>query len=449
MNPLVEYFRCPEHLAVLATGSGLSADAGYFRFGDAICYGRQAVGGLASRPDGRLVDVARGVSSSNGHVVLPFDLSEVLTNLLYERYARATPTLLGRVSASGIAHSVYYMMRPALPVAVRKHLQRLRLSRWRHITFPRWPVDSTIETLMKECVGLAMTRAGVNEVPFIWFWPGGAPGCVMMTHDVEGQTGAAFAPRLMDLDGQFDIRSSFQIVPEARYSRRLLEQCRRRGFEVNAHDFNHDGHLFHDRALFERRAIEINRHAREFGSRGFRAALMNRRQDWFSALDVAFDMSVPNVAHLEPQQGGCCTVMPYFIGNLLELPLTTTQDYSLFHILRDYSIGLWRQQIEMILPNHGLVSFITHPDYLTGKRERDVYVELLTHLARLREERQVWIAPPSEIDRWWRHRHEMKLVPDGDWWRIEGPESAQARVACARVERGHVVYEVSQLGRAA
>ena len=53
-------------------------------------------------------------------------------------------------------------------------------------------------------------------------------------------------------------------------------------------------------------------------------------------------MSVPNVAHLEPQRGGCCTVMPYFVGDVLELPLTTIQDYSLFHILGDYSTTLWK-----------------------------------------------------------------------------------------------------------
>ena len=39
--------------------------------------------------------------------------------------------------------------------------------------------------------------------------------------------------------------------------------------------------------------------------------------------------------------------MPYFIGNILELPLTTIQDYSLFHILGDYSISLWQQQIDV------------------------------------------------------------------------------------------------------
>ena len=64
---------------------------------------------------------------------------------------------------------------------------------------------------------------------------------------------------------------------------------------------------------------------------------MYREQQWFDAFDFSYDMSVPNVAHLEPQRGGCCTVMPYFVGDLLELPLTTVQDYSLFHILNDYS----------------------------------------------------------------------------------------------------------------
>ncbi|HVB59215.1 MAG TPA: hypothetical protein VNE63_22650, partial [Candidatus Acidoferrales bacterium] len=90
--------------------------------------------------------------------------------------------------------------------------------------------------------------------------------------------------------------------------------------------------------------------------------------DWYDAFEFSYDMSVPNVAHLEPQRGGCCTVMPYFVGKILELPLTTIQDYSLFHILGDYSIDLWKQQIDLIMQRNGPVSFITHPDYLREKR---------------------------------------------------------------------------------
>src|SRR5258708_12883080 len=46
----------------------------------------------------------------------------------------------------------------------------------------------------------------------------------------------------------------------------------------------------------------------------------------------------------------------YFIGKIVELPLTTAQDYSLFHILDDYSIKLWKQQLALIRKRNGLMS---------------------------------------------------------------------------------------------
>jgi len=209
---------------------------------------------------------------------------------------------------------------------------------------------------------------------------------------------------------------------------------RQAGAEINVHDLNHDGHLYDNRDEFLRRAEKINQYGRAFGARGFRSGAMYREQQWYDAFEFSYDMSVPNVAHLEPQRGGCCTVMPYFVGNILELPLTTTQDYSLFHILGDYSISLWKQQIDLILSKNGLISFITHPDYLTENRAQAVYRDLLAHLSQLRAEKKLWLALPGEVDRWWRSRHQMTLVPDGESWRIEGPDSDRARVAYASFE---------------
>jgi hypothetical protein len=447
MHPLIDYFRCPEQFATLGTVEPLPAEAGYFRFGDAICYGRQSVGEPSSRPDGSLVDVAGGVVSANGQVLIPFDLQEVLDNLRYERYPAARAAV-DRMSAFSVSHAAYYFLRPVLPVGVRRHIQRLNWLGWSRIAYPRWPVDVTVETLMKKAVVLVLERSGIREFPFIWFWPDGAPGCVTMTHDVEGPNGAAFCGELMDLDDSFGLKSSFQVIPVGprivnTATTELVGHVHRRGFEVNVHDFNHDGHLFRDRDLFLRRAAEINARGREFGSRGFRSGAMYRRQDWFSDLDFSFDMSVPNVAHLEPQRGGCCTVMPFFLGRVLELPLTTAQDYTLFHVMGDYSTGLWQEQIDRILDRNGLLSFIAHPDYLREPRAREVYADLLRLLVRLRAERHVWIALPSEIDKWWRNRQEMRLVQDGDSWRVEGPGSERAKVAFARLEGDRVVYETS------
>jgi len=251
---------------------------------------------------------------------------------------------------------------------------------------------------------------------------------------------------LMDLDDEYGIKSAFQLVPEHRYelSEAFLETFRRRGFEVNVHDLNHDGQLFHNREQFLERSARINEYGRRFRTKGFRAGIMYRRQDWFDALDFSYDMSVPNVAHLEPQRGGCCTVMPYFIGNMLEIPLTTIQDYSLFHVLGDYSTQLWKKQIDMISSRNGLISFIAHPDYLIDTRARVVYAELLSHLRDLRTEGRVWLTLPAEVDRWWRNRSQMALVRAGDSWRVEGPDCHRARVAYASLEGDRVVYALDR-----
>ena len=448
IHPLVEYFRCPEHLALLGTASSLPPDEGYFRFGEAVCYGRQSVGVPSVTVDGDLADVSNGVSSENGKVVLPFDFATVVDDLRHEGYPEAQAAI-EHISSFTLSHAGYYMLRPILPVAVRKHLQRLHWKGWDKIPFPRWPVDTTVEALMKQAVALLLTRGAVTEFPFIWFWPEGAPACVMMTHDVEGAAGAQFCGPLMDIDQEHGIRSSFQVVPDAPWSskvstRQLVDELKRRGFEVNVHDLTHDGYLFRNRERFLRHATTINARGREFGSRGFRSGAMYRRQGWLAALDISYDMSVPNVAHLEPQAGGCCTVMPYFMGHVLELPLTASQDYTVFHILRQRSTRLWKQQMEIVLAENGLLSFIAHPDYLIEPAARWLYTELLRQLVALREERGVWIALPSEVDAWWRDRRAMRLVPDGASWRIEGRGRERARLAYARLRDGRVVYELAE-----
>ena len=137
--------------------------------------------------------------------------------------------------------------------------------------------------------------------------------------------------------------------------------------------------------------------------------------------------------------------MPYFVGNLLELPVTATQDYTLFHILQDYTIDLWKTQIELIMEKHGLLSFIVHPDYATTGPERKVYEALLSHLAELRETRGIWIATPGEVNRWWRQRAAMRMVEDRSGVRIEGEGSERARIAYASSEEGRLALPLEPM----
>ena len=250
-----------------------------------------------------------------------------------------------------------------------------RLCQWLgKIAFPRWPVDTTVERISERVLLNAMRAMNIDEVPFIWFWPDGARSAVVMTHDVEARAGYDFCDKLMAIDDSFGIKASFQVVPEGSYrtTDALFQGIRTRGFEVNIHDLNHDGRLFSSRREFLRRAAKINQYGQSYGAKGFRAGVLYRNLAWYDALDFSYDMSVPNVAHLDPQRGGCCTVMPYFVGDILEIPLTTTQDYMLFHLLGEYSTNLWRAQAEAILKKNGLISFLVHPDYLVENMACDV-----------------------------------------------------------------------------
>jgi hypothetical protein len=334
------------------------------------------------------------------------------------------------------------LVRPLLPFGIRSYLKRLHLRGRNMPVFPRWPVDSSVDSLVGLVMLLSVKSSASRRIPFIWFWPDGASSSAIMTHDVETEAGQDFCPYLMDIDDSFGIKASFQIIPEGRYSvsARFLASVQERGFEVVVHDLNHDGHLYRDREQFLRRVAKINSYREQYRADGFRAAVLYRKQRWFDALKFSYDMSVPNVAHLDPQHGGCCTVMPFFIGDILELPVTTTQDYMLFHILNDYSINLWKQQLELIMEKHGLISFIVHPDYVANDREMSVYKKLLVHIAALREKREIWIATPGEVNKWWRQREEMVLIEDGDELRIEGAGSDRARIAYASEQDGRLIF---------
>ncbi|MGH9468982.1 MAG: hypothetical protein ACRD1N_01405 [Terriglobia bacterium] len=442
MGHFLDFYRCPESFGSIAPPASVGPDSGYFRFGpDLICFGRCASGQSSRIPENGLYDAMRGTTAGFPTVSLPFDPGEVVDNLRLERYlAASNGSALGR-----LIRDSYYLLRPALGVPVRKHLQKLFFRGWEKLPFPSWPVDTTVDRLFERLMLLALEASGTRAVPFIWFWPDGAPSCAIMTHDVETAAGAAFCANLMDIDDAHGISASFQLVPEERYpvSKQLRDNIRRRGFELNVQDLNHDGRLFRDQKTFLARAGAINRYAREYGSRGFRSAAMYRNPEWYGALEVSYDLSVPNTARLEPQRGGCCTVFPYFIGNILELPLTATQDYSLFHILNDYSIALWNRQVELIREKHGLVSFIIHPDYIIPEQARGTYLALLDYLVRLRDAGQLWFAQPGEVDTWWRQRAAMQLISENGRWVVKGPGSERARIAFAAREDNRLVYRLS------
>jgi len=303
-----------------------------------------------------------------------------------------------------------------------------------------------VDRIHQKLLALTLWAQGLEKMPFIWFWPNNFRCCAIMTHDVEELAGRDFSPQLMDLDESFGFHSSFQIVPENRYPvpKSYLNSIVSRGFEVNVHDLKHDGRLFADHEEFLRRANRINNYAKEYGAQGFRSGILYRNADWYDVFEFSYDMSIPNVAHLDPQHGGCCTVMPYFIGKIVELPLTCTQDYTLFNILGDYSIELWKKQIACVQANHGLISVIVHPDYILEPKPQSTYKALLNHLAELRVHGNIWTPLPREVAAWWRARSKMNLTFEHGEWRVQGEGCERACVGYASVAGKEVTYSLAR-----
>ncbi|MCE5324681.1 hypothetical protein LLG46_15405 [bacterium] len=363
------------------------------------------------------------------------DLQQLIDVLLNEKYVERGHS--GKLSKW--TRSIYYLLRPFMGVGFRRYLQRAALRGWDAIPFPHWPVDTTIDDLMRLFLASIIKNDKTECIPFVWFWPKGFDSCVIMTHDVESQHGLSFCGELMDIDDSFGIKSSFQLIPERRYhiSANELELFRDRSFEINVHDLNHDGHLFEDEATFLSRIEQINKYGKDFGARGFRSGVLYRRQEWYSSLKFSYDMSVPNVAHLDPQKGGCCSVFPYYIDGVLEIPLTTIQDYSLLCVLNDYSTKIWNVQCGIISDRNGLMSFNVHPDYIRDKRAMSVYQDLLGHIRdELIGNRRSWHTLPGRLADWWKLRQGFRLEIVNGNWEVTGPGCENAAVGFATLRDG-------------
>jgi peptidoglycan/xylan/chitin deacetylase (PgdA/CDA1 family) len=439
----LDHTKCPPAALERITCSKGSGTEGFFRLNDLRLYGRTSGGSTSPGPEGNLPPIDSLISRTSGSVALPFDPTEIIDNLRREKYVGSAKAEISYIADNkSISRRIYYALRPLFPVKVRRILQRIALQDWSKISFPAWPVDTTVDDFIARLWILLLEASGEEQIPFVWYWPRAYQSCAIMTHDVETGVGQEFCHTILKLEKEYGIRSSFELVPEVRYelSQAVVAAIRQAGSEICVHGLNHDGRLFSSEQLFRDRARAINQYAKSWGATGFRSPVMYRNLDWYDAFDFSYDMSVPNVAHVDPQRGGCCTIFPFFVGNVVELPLTTTQDYPLYNILRSDPMTMWTKQLDSIVARHGLASFIIHPDYTMEPEKQELYRELLRMLTKYGEERNVWLALPGEVDTWWRERNGMTLVREQGTWTIQGKGSDRAAVAYAKLENGKLTY---------
>jgi hypothetical protein len=272
-------------------------------------------------------------------------------------------------------------------------LRRWRAARIRSTCKATWPINPA-----------------AGEPPKAWAgWPGDKDFAFVLTHDVEGLRGLERCRALAELNRDFGFRSSFNFVPEGEYEtpRELRDWLRRNGFEVGLHDLEHDGLLYDSRSAFRAGAQKINEYLKSWEAVGFRSAFMHHNLEWLQDLNILYDGSSFDTDPFEPQPDAVDTIFPFVYqgkkGAYVEMPYTLAQDFTLFVLLKEKTIDLWKRKIDWIVERRGMVLLDTHPDYMSfrGRPSRseyriELYTELLSYV-RSRYEGRFWHVLPRQL----------------------------------------------------
>jgi hypothetical protein len=361
----------------------------------------------------------------DGNVFLPFDPNEVILSFWSEAYD--APGLLRRRRLQALSKAAYYHTRPLLPRGVQVGLRRSLRRVQERLPFPRWPIETSLHDFYAYLFDVFAEVAG-SRVPTLAPWPRKYSWALVLTHDVETSTGYRNVHLLRHLELEADCRSSWNFVPR-RYEIEdtLINELLEDGFEVGVHGLYHDGRDILP-AFIAERLPAMTAAAKRWSATGFRAPATRRVWEVMPTLGFDYDSSYPDTDPFEPDGGGCCSWLPFFNGETVELPITLPQDHTLFRILRHRDESLWLQKTHELRERGGLALLITHPDYMLDVPSREVYGRFLAALA---DDPTAWSALPRDVSSWWRRRAGSHLERIDGRWEIVGPAAGEGRVAFA------------------
>lgn len=304
-----------------------------------------------------------------------------------------------------LRNRIFYELKPLIPRSVQVCIRRALVKRRRETCTDVWPIDE---------------RAG--KKPDGWSgWPNQHQFALVLMHDVESAWGQSKCRKLMDLEERKGFKSLFSFVPEDYQVSAILRQdLLRKGFEVGVHGLKHDGKLFTTEQSFAKQAERINHYLKMWGSVGFVSPSMHHNLNWIHRLNIQYDTSTFDTDPFEPYPDGVGTIFPFAIpgknGSMecVELPYTLPQDFTLFVLMREKNIDIWKNKLDWIARRGGMALLITHPDYMNGNGRSTMedypmafYEELLDYI-KDKYKGQYWHPLPKEMARFWRGNTAVK-----------------------------------------
>jgi predicted glycosyltransferase/peptidoglycan/xylan/chitin deacetylase (PgdA/CDA1 family) len=239
---------------------------------------------------------------------------------------------------------------------------------------------------------------------------------------VETEKGLKNCIPLAKLEESLGFRSSFNFVAEDyEVPKEIFNYLKNHGFEIGVHGLHHDGNLFESKKKFRKHATRINQYLKEWGAGGFRTPSLYHNLDWIGGLDIQYDSSTFDTDPFEPQPDGVGTIFPFWVSGdhtqkgYIELPYTLPQDHSLFVIMGEKNIDIWKQKLDWIAQRGGMALLITHPDYMNLENNNPkskeysarYYEELLSYIKQ-KYDGQYWHVMPREMAKCWIENYTTK-----------------------------------------
>ena len=298
-----------------------------------------------------------------------------------------------------LRNRIFYGIKPFVPRSLQIYVRQVIVKRQRAACGSVWPIDERA----------AKKPAGWSG------WPKRHQFAFVLMHDVDSARGQSKCSELMALEKKMGFRSLFSFVPEDYDVSAVLRQnLVRNGFEVGVHGLKHDGKLFVSKKAFARQAVRINHYLKAWESVGFVSPSMHHNLNWMHQLNIAYDTSTFDTDPFEPQPDGVGTIFPFVVSGhngragYIELPYTLPQDFTLFVLMQERNIDIWKRKLDWIAERGGMALLITHPDYMNcndGRTQEEYpmafYESLLTYVKHTYKG-QYWHPLPKEIARFWR-----------------------------------------------
>lgn len=307
-----------------------------------------------------------------------------------------------------LLNRLYYNIRPLIPRRLQIALRRVIASHKLKSSAISWPI-----------------YPGSGIAPIGWpGWPENKKFALVLTHDIETMKGQSRCFELARLERDMGFRSAFNFVAERyRVSSDLRNILAADGFEVGLHGLYHDGKKFKSREIFQKRVPKLNHYLQEWNASGFRSPAMYCNLDWIHDLNIKYDCSTFDTDPFEPQANGIGTIFPLYINGkpgqsgYVELPYTLAQDLTLFVILKEEGIDIWKRKLDWIAEKGGMALILTHPDYMSFNEKQSAdeyrashYKELLEYVAD-RYNGRYWNALPGEVADFYNKEVKKKTQP--------------------------------------